>query len=70
MSAARNGLIPRAGETFVTANGDRILVRRVARDGTWADVVVTQLHGASWNKRQPLLCGAFMVPCEKVEGPQ
>lgn len=29
------------------------IVRRVARDGSWADVHWFQPHGAHWIKRQP-----------------
>lgn len=33
-----------------------ITVRRVARDGSWADIEVYQLStGAMWSKRQPLV---------------
>ena len=32
-----------------------ITVRRVAKDGSWADILVNQSStGASWTKRQPL----------------
>jgi len=45
------------GETYVTDDGMRIDVTRVAADHSWADITVTQRGGASWNKRQPLQDG-------------
>lgn len=36
------------------AMGAQVEVRRVDKQGRWADVKVTQYNGASWTKRQPL----------------
>lgn len=48
-------LAPKAGDVYITAaESARVQVRRVARDGTWADIRVTTREGASWTKRQPL----------------
>ena len=43
------------GDIFVTPDGDLIEVRRCGYG--WADIKVTQPHGASWTKRQPLVNG-------------
>jgi hypothetical protein len=43
--------VVRKGDRF-TAMGADVEVLRVGR--SWADVKVTQPHGAHWNKRQPL----------------
>ena len=41
------------GDRF-RAMGAEVEVRRVGGDKTWADIKVTQPHGATWTKRQPL----------------
>lgn len=47
---------PKRGDRFVWATGSNfvsVLVRRVARDGSWADIAcATGSH--RWTKRQPL----------------
>lgn len=48
---------PQRGYVYKTDDGARISITRVARDGSWADIIVTQPNGASWVKRQPLLDG-------------
>ena len=47
------------GDVFTTTYGDRIEVLRVHSASLWADIRVTQPHGASWTKRQPLVDGKF-----------
>lgn len=53
----RRGYVYKAdGETYVT-------ITRVARDGSWADVLVAQPNTpASWAKRQPLRDGLLPFP--------
>lgn len=48
--------------------GHTILVLRVARDGSWADVEVHEMAPsvASWHKRQPLRDGKFAFEVEEV----
>jgi len=49
---------PKCGDVFITdAEAARVQVRRVARDGSWADIRVTTRQGATWTKRQPLTDG-------------
>jgi hypothetical protein len=45
---------PMTGDVFVNEDNTRIVITRVARDNTWADIRVVQPHGAEWRKRQPL----------------
>jgi hypothetical protein len=57
---------PKFGETYETIDGMRVHVRRVSRDGAWADIVVSQPSGARWTKRQPLSNGVLGVACRLV----
>lgn len=52
MSDIKGGRKMKKGDVFVTPDGDTIEVRRVSY--AWADIKVTQPHGASWTKRQPV----------------
>jgi hypothetical protein len=52
-SPTASGGVVKSGDRFAWAFHS-IVVNRVARNGSWADVTVTQPFGASWNKRQPL----------------
>lgn len=57
------------GDLFTTPmvpNGG-IAVRRVARDGSWADIAVIGKYGM-FTKRQPLNDGAFPFEVEQVKG--
>jgi hypothetical protein len=45
--------------------GHLIRVTRVAKDKTWADIVVFD-DGASWSKRQPLIDGHFAFAVEEA----
>lgn len=58
--------IVRAGLKYSVDRGqDIIRVIRVARDGSWADIVVHQVTtGARWSKRMPL---PFPESWERVE---
>ena len=47
------------GDVYMTLDGDTIEVRRVHSLNEWADIKVTQPHGANWTKRQPLVDGDF-----------
>jgi hypothetical protein len=49
---------PRKGYVYRTPDAE-ITVMRVARDGSWADIMVQQHTGAQWTKRQPLQDGLF-----------
>lgn len=63
-----NDLI-RAGDVYQThPDGEHIItVTRVARDQSWADIVVTQKHnGAHWSKRAALRDGRFRFAVERV----
>lgn len=55
------------GDQYVTDDGTRIAVTRVSTD--WADVVVTQPHGATWRKRQPLRDGRFRFAARRLVEP-
>lgn len=44
--------------------GTKLTVRSVARDGSYANVLVQQQGGASWTKRQPLPLPADAVRIE------
>jgi hypothetical protein len=57
------------GDVFVTPYGDTIEVRRVSVM-RWADIKVTQPHGASWTKRQPLVDGQFKFDSSPVVQPE
>lgn len=53
MSAERISDVKR-GDHFIFSNGAvQIEVTRVAKDGTWADIVCST-GSARWSKRQPL----------------
>ena len=52
------------GDVFVTPDGDRIEVRRCGYG--WADIKVTQPHGANWTKRQPLVNGEFAYEARRM----
>ena len=52
------------GDVFVTPYGDLIQVRRCGEG--WADIKVTQPHGANWTKRQPLVNGEFVFEARRV----
>ena len=54
------------GDVFKTPTGDTIEVRRVQRESEWADIKVTQPHGANWTKRQPLVDGEFVFAATLV----
>lgn len=43
----------RKGDEFVW-HGVEIRVARVAKDATWADIIVWPAAGPGWTKRQPL----------------
>jgi hypothetical protein len=59
----------RKGDIFIghperpLAERHMIEVRRVAKDGSWADIKV-QTWACMWTKRQPLVEGAFAFPSE------
>lgn len=55
------------GDVFFAPDGTRITINRCARDGSWADITVTQPHGASWRKRQPLRAGRLPFDAVRVE---
>jgi hypothetical protein len=53
-----DGILKR-GDEFYTETGI-VTVRRVAKDNSWADILVEQgSTGATWTKRQPLVDGNF-----------
>ena len=52
---------PRRGYVY-KADGAFVTITRVARDGSWADIVVEQMAGANWSKRQPLVDGLLPFP--------
>jgi len=59
---------------FAPAFNQTIVVRRVASDGSWADIAVHQrgadgtlASGPTWHKRQPLTNGAFAFDVEEVQ---
>ena len=56
------------GDVFKTPYGDTIEVFRTAKDDSWADIMVTQPHGAWWTKRQPLVDGKFKFAASLNEG--
>jgi hypothetical protein len=43
-----------------------VVIRRMARDLSWADIKVVQPHGASWTKRQPLRAGQLPFPARSI----
>jgi DNA (cytosine-5)-methyltransferase 1 len=47
-----------------------IVVTRVARDGEWADVRVTQTNGVGWSKRMPLPIPASWLPAAEAQNQQ
>jgi hypothetical protein len=53
------------GDVFTTPYGDTIEVRRVHSLNEWADIKVTQTHGATWTKRQPLVNDEFAFKTSK-----
>ena len=62
------------GDVFTTPDGTTIEVLR-AQDlrsvpglQQWADIRVTQPHGAWWTKRQPLVDGKFKFAASLNEG--
>lgn len=57
------------GDLFTTpmAPSGGISVRRVARDGSWADIAVISKY-SMYAKRQPLKDGAFSFEVQQVEG--
>lgn len=44
---------PHKGDLFEWQD-HAVIVTRVAKDGTWADIRVHHPFGATWTKRQPL----------------
>jgi hypothetical protein len=58
---------PVAGKRFrpLAKLGYLIRVTRVAKDGTWADIVV-YTDGGSWSKRQHLVDGRFPYEVEEI----
>ena len=60
MSVWTRTVKPRRGYVYRTDDGAMVEIRRVARDGSWADIIVT--HGAQWTKRQPLRDGLLPFP--------
>lgn len=61
------------GATFIGYPEERlarrhlITVKRVAKDGSWADIHVST-WAVAWNKRQPLFDGDFRFPHETFGG--
>lgn len=47
------------GERYRTRYGFQLRVLRVAHDGAWADLQITDQRGVTWRKRQPLQGGEF-----------
>jgi hypothetical protein len=47
------------GATYYDERGDAIRTYRVAKDGSWADIHITQPGGDFSSKRQPLKAGRF-----------
>lgn len=48
--------------------GKDLRILRVARDGTWCDVRVTQADGATWTRRQPLPLPHEAEPAQAASG--
>lgn len=58
------------GDVFTSAEGFTIVVRRTARDLSWADIKVVQPNGATWTKRQSLRNGQLPYAAERVPAGQ
>lgn len=56
-----------AGERYRSGLGLTLDIHRVAKDGAWADVTVTDPGGTSWRKRQRLRDGTFPFGVQRVE---
>jgi hypothetical protein len=57
-----DGVIPSAGDVLAWM-GTHVIVRRIGRTKTWADVKIRQLNGAVWSKRLALPLPADVRPC-------
>lgn len=57
------GVVPSAGDVLAWM-GAHVIVNRIGRTRTWADVKVRQLSGAMWSKRIRLPLPADARPCE------
>jgi len=61
------------GDTFISYPQERlarrhlVIVTRVAKDHSWADIAVTT-WAVAWSKRQPLVAGEFAFPYETFGG--
>lgn len=57
-----DGPMPSVNDVFAWM-GAHVIVRRIGRTRTWADVKVRQLSGAVWNKRVRLPLPVDARPC-------
>jgi hypothetical protein len=59
----REGIMPSRDDVLAWM-GAHMIIRRISKTKTWADIKVRQLNGAIWSKRVLLPLPADARPCE------